>query len=118
MNIVNKVKICKLVAQAILADGQITDAEREFLAKLMQSYGLSAAQQKEVMARNIDEDPKVIADLIVDVEAKSELLVELAMAVTVDGEISPSEMALLTRVAESIDITGAELGLLLNAAIS
>ena len=118
MNVVEKVEICKLVAHAILVDARITDAEREFLAKLMQRYGLTAAQQKEVLARNIDEDPKKIADLIVDTEAKNALLAELAMAVTVDGEISSSEMALLTRVAEVIEVTSAELELLLNAAIS
>ncbi len=41
MDIVDKVEICKVVAQAILVDARITDAEREFLNKLMARYGLS-----------------------------------------------------------------------------
>ena len=45
----DKVQICKVVAQAILADGQLTDSERDFLETLMTTYGLSDDEKSDVM---------------------------------------------------------------------
>lgn len=118
MELKDKIQICKIVAQAILADTHITDSERELLEKLMDRYGLDAEQKKDVLARNLDDDASVFAADISSLESKSELLVELAMAVAVDGEIAPQERVLLERVAEVLDISKAELDLIMGAAIS
>jgi uncharacterized tellurite resistance protein B-like protein len=118
MDKIDKVEICKLVAQAILADGKITDTERDFLAKLMNRYGLSDLQQKEVVSINIGQDPSDGVKMLASNEARNELLVELALAVAVDGEISASERRLLNRVAETLDVSEADLELMLKAAIA
>jgi uncharacterized tellurite resistance protein B-like protein len=115
---IDKFEICKLVAQAILADAQITDSERDFLTKLMDRYELNEQERQEMVSRDIGEDPSDIVKMLASDEARNELLVELALAVAVDGEISSSERALLNRIAEIMDITQADLDIMLKAAIA
>lgn len=118
MDIKDRVQICKVVAQAILVDAQITDSERELLETLMNKYELSEDQKREVLARNIGDDPVAMVREINGVEPINELIVELALAVAVDGEVSSSEMALMAKIAQIFDITPAELDLMLKAALS
>jgi len=112
-----KIQICKVVAQAILADGQLTDAEHEFLNRLMDRYGLDGDQRNQVMARNIEDDPAALAEGISSFETKNELLVELAMAVAADGRLAPAERGLLSSVAAAIGVEEAEVDLLVTTAL-
>ncbi|HUT76600.1 MAG TPA: TerB family tellurite resistance protein [Polyangia bacterium] len=112
-----RVQICKVVAQAILADGQLTDAERELLTKLMDRYELDGEQRKEVLARNIGDDAAMLAEGISGFETKNELLVELAMAVAADGRLSPAERQLVSSVAAAIGVEAAEVDMLVTTAL-
>jgi tellurite resistance protein len=114
----DKVLICKIVAQAILADTRITDEESDFLGKLMDRYDLDETTRKEVLARDIGEDPAVAINALRSDDAKNELIVELALAVAVDGEISSSERKLLSRVADTLGMSETDLDLMLKAAIA
>ena len=114
----NKMEICKIVAQAILSDTRITDSEREFLTKLMDRYELNTAQREEILARNIGDDITDLLENLSDDDARNELLVELALAVAADGEISSSERTLLGRVAEVLSISDDDLNLMIKAAIA
>ena len=114
----NKVEICKIVAQAVLSDARITDSERDFLGKLMDRYELSPAVRNEILSRNIGEDLTELLESFEDEDARNELLVELALAVAVDGEISASERSLLGRVAEVLKVSDDDLALMLEAAIA
>ena len=118
MDINDKVQICKVVAQAILADGQLTDAEHEFLTKLMDKYELDGDQRKDVMARNIDDDPASLAEGVTEFNTKNELLVELAMAVAADGELQKTERDLLESVAGALDVPKVELDMLVQTALT
>jgi uncharacterized tellurite resistance protein B-like protein len=118
MEIDDKLQICKVVAQAILSDGQITDSEHAFIQKLMEKYALSPEQKKEVLARNIDDDVGSMAAEVSVFDSQNELLTELALAVVVDGKIAPAEKDLLKRVAAAMNLAEADLDLLINAAIS
>jgi uncharacterized tellurite resistance protein B-like protein len=118
MEIDDKLQICKVVAQAILSDGQITDSEHAFIQKLMEKYALSPEQKKEVLARNIDDDVGSMAAEVSVFDSQNELLTELALAVVVDGKIAPAEKDLLKRVAAAMNMAEADLDLLINAAIS
>lgn len=118
MDLKDRIQICKIVAQAILVDVQITDAERDLLYKLMDKYNLDDEQRKEVIARNIGDDPGQMAAEIVDSESKNELMVELALAVATDGEISSSERVLLEKVAAALKIEKDDLEMMLKAAIA
>ncbi len=118
MDVTNKIEICKIVASAILADAQITDEEREFINKLMDSYELGPADREQILARNIGEDLETGVQKLRADGSHNELLVELALAVAVDGEISSSERKLLNRVADLLEVTQDDLDLMLKAAIS
>jgi uncharacterized tellurite resistance protein B-like protein len=118
MDAANKIEICKIVASAILADARITDEEHDFLGKLMDRYGLGEEERKAIFSRNLGED---LGDSVARLRAEgvqNELLVELALAVAVDGDISPSERRLLSRVAHLLDVTDKDLELMLEAAIA
>lgn len=114
----DKIRICKVVAQAILADFQLTDTEHEFLHKLMDRYGLDESQRKEVMARNVDDDSAALAAGIAGFDNKNELLVELAMAVAADGKLAPAERDLLAEVAAAVGVEKAELDMLVATALN
>ena len=117
MELKEKIKICKIVAGAILADGQVTDAEHEFINTLMKKYNLTSEEQKEVLARNLDDDPAEIVKGIDSFESKNELIVELVMAVAADNELAPSERALINKVADSIGVSMADMDILIKTAL-
>ena len=101
MDIQDKMGICKVVAHAILVDGQLTDEERALLDRLMDRYGLDEAQKSEARNRNINDDPlKLAAE--VSAARHEELLKEIANAICVDGEAVGAEKNLLSSVARSI----------------
>lgn len=114
----DKVKICTVVAQAILADGQLTDSEHQYLSELMDKYELDAEQRRAVMARNLGDDPADLAAGIEDFEAKNELITELAMAVAADGQLAKTERQLLETVGETIGISQTEIDMLVKTALS
>ena len=113
----DQVQICKVVAQAILADGRLNDEERALLNELMDRYGLDDAERRDVMARNIDDDPAALAAGIEALETKNALLVELAMAVAADGALSPAEKDLITSVAEVLGVPQDEVDGLIKTAL-
>ena len=118
MDMKNKVEICKIVTQAILSDARITDSEHEFLTKLMDRYEIDETTRKEILSQNIGDDLAELLKGLAEDEARNALLVELALAVAVDGEISSSERAILGRVAEVLRVSDDDLKLMLDAAIS
>jgi len=110
-----KVQICKLAAQVILSDGQVTDTEHDFLDRIMKRYGLSDQERREVTRRNIDDDPAEMAKEIKGFEARSELLQEIAEAVLIDGTLSPTERDALARIGTAIGSNAEEIDSILMA---
>jgi uncharacterized tellurite resistance protein B-like protein len=110
----DKVQICKVIAQAIMADAQITDDERAFLDKLMDQYGLDEGQRRDVMNRNMDDDPAAMASEITGLESKDALLGELLSAIAADGKVAPQERNLLEKVAGAIGMTKEEVDMVLE----
>ena len=100
----DKLAICRVVAQAILADGALTDAEHHMLDRLMDSYGLTEEQRRDVTRRNVDDDPVELVAGVAE-EAKQELITELARAVTADGEVAPAENRTIKAVAAALGIS-------------
>lgn len=117
MEIRDKVQICEVVAQAILADGQITDSEREFMNTLMQKYQLNDEQQKQVMNRNIDDDPAQMVQGITSFNTKNQLIVELVMAIAADDKLSKTEQTLLNTVANAIGVNISDTDMLVKNAL-
>ena len=117
MEISEKIKICEVVAQAILADGQITDEEKEFIDALMDKYELGDAQRKAVMQRNIDDDPAKLVEGITAFSSKNELIVELVLAVASDNVLTKTETQLLNTVAGAIGVDEADMEMLVKNAL-
>jgi uncharacterized tellurite resistance protein B-like protein len=109
MELKDKIGTCKVVAQAILSDAEVTDTERAVLQKLMDRYGLDKDQRREVLRRNVDDDPAAMVQGISDPEAKKEMLTELTRAIAADGKLSEAEERLLGRVGEAVGLSEAEM---------
>ena len=84
----------------------------------MDSYALGEAERKAILSRNLGDSLEKSVQKIKDDGSENELLVELALAVAVDGEISSSEKRLMNRVAALLDVSEADLELMLEAAIA
>ncbi|MBN2342000.1 MAG: TerB family tellurite resistance protein [Deltaproteobacteria bacterium] len=117
MEIREKIQICEVVAQAILADGQITDSEKNFMNSLMDKYELTDDQKKQVMARNIGDDPAQMVKGISGFESTNQLIVELVMAVAADDKLTKTEQNLLNTVAEAIGVDQSDMDMLVKNAL-
>jgi uncharacterized tellurite resistance protein B-like protein len=117
MDVQDRIRVCKVVAQAILADAQVTDRERKFLENLMDRYELDKAQRKEVRARNLGDDAGDLAKGITDPAVKKELLVELVRAVATDGEVADTERNVVNRVASVLGYAEKDLDPILEEAL-
>jgi hypothetical protein len=118
MDIKDKIEICKVVAQAILIDGTLTDTERDALERLMDRYGLDAEQRKDVKRRNIEDDPVQMIEGMEAVESKNELIVELVVALAADGALAKAERGLLDGVARALALGSDDVEPLIKAALA
>lgn len=113
----DRIRICKVVAQVILSDAEVTDEERALLERLMDRYGLEKAERKDVLARNLGDDPAAMVEGLSDPEAKAALLREVAAAVAVDGQFAAAEEGLLGRLGAALGVSAAELEELVGEAV-
>ncbi len=114
MELNDRIQICKVIAQAVMADIHITDAEREFLDKLMDRYELDDAQRKDVLNRNFDDSVTEMASQIDSLDSQNELLTELLDAIAVDGEVAPSEKKLVRKVGLAMGMGEEEIDLMIE----
>lgn len=101
----DKLQICRLVMMAITADSKIVDAEFDLLDRLMEHYGLTPEQQREILRRNFNFNPRQITHEIVDPKARDEAISALALAVAVDGEVLESEYTLVCSVGRALGLS-------------
>ncbi len=94
----------QLVAQLVLIDGSVTDAERNFLGSLMTRLGLSDEQQREVINQvNVDDEVESRVRQL-SPNARISLLMELEDAAKIDEVILASERDLIARVRSALDL--------------
>lgn len=89
---------CEIVAQLVIADAAVTDAERAFLDRLMERFGFDSDDRAAVfgavdIGQPIDDRLAKLSD-----EAKIELLDELEAAAAVDGEVGRGEQEIIEEV--------------------
>jgi len=94
---------CLLVSKVLVADGMMSDSERDFLTGMMTKLGLTDAERQSVIdLENWDEAEPIIAKLSEDEKRGIvELLVDAASA---DGRLSPHELAAVKRVSEALKL--------------
>src|SRR3982751_6359347 len=82
-----KVAKCLLVAKVLVADGIMTDEERDFLESMIASEGLSADERRRVIELDgFDDAERVIARL--PAEQRRALIERLVDAASADGRLS------------------------------
>ncbi|PKN46586.1 MAG: hypothetical protein CVU59_05650 [Deltaproteobacteria bacterium HGW-Deltaproteobacteria-17] len=100
----DQIQVCKLVAQAIFIDGQLTDNEMQMFDRLLTHFEITPAEKKIIVARNLDDDVRAMAQAIQGEDGKTEALVQLAQAITADGHTTGSERDILHRCADAMGI--------------
>jgi hypothetical protein len=94
---------CKLVAQLLIIDGQLTDDERTFLFGLMERLELDEDEKGHVIdSVNVD-DP--VEDILgrVDSAMRATVLEDLGAAALADGELGVAEQRIIDRVSAAIE---------------
>lgn len=93
---------CQIVAQLLIADAAVTDAEREFLERLMNRFGFEPAQ-KQAVFNGVDIGQPIDDKLArLDPASRAQLLAELEAAAAVDGEIDESELEIIDDVRRAL----------------
>ncbi|MCA9691661.1 MAG: TerB family tellurite resistance protein [Nannocystaceae bacterium] len=95
---------CQVLAQLLIIDGAVTDAEHQFLQDAMDRLGLDAAARQDVYNHVNVDDPIEQKIAALDPEARRQLTEELERAVIVDGEVSPGERDILDRIRAALEL--------------
>ncbi|MBS1118989.1 MAG: hypothetical protein H6Q90_1217 [Deltaproteobacteria bacterium] len=98
-----KVAKCLVVSKVLIADGIITDEEREFLATVMQTFGLTEDERRSVIdLEGLDEADAIVRGL--PIEDRRQLLETLVDASSADGRLSAHELAAIKRVSAALGV--------------
>ena len=94
---------CLLVSKVLVADGMMSDAEKEFLANMMTKLGLTDDERRRVIDLEGWDEAEPIVNGLAEEERRSivELLVDAASA---DGRLSPHELATVKRVSAALKL--------------
>ncbi len=94
---------CLLVSKVLVADGMMSDDERDFLSGLMTKLDLSDAEKKQVIElEGWDEAEPIVNGLSED--ERREILDLLVDAASADGRLSPHELATVKRVSAALKL--------------
>lgn len=100
----DRVAKCLLVSKVLVADGIMTENEREFLKAAMTRLGLTPEEQRQVVElEGWDEAEAICAALTTD--AKRELLETVIDAASADGKLSPLEMQAVKRITAALGLS-------------
>lgn len=94
---------CLVVSKVLVADGIMTDDEREFLANLMQTLELGDDERRRVIElEGLDEADAIVRALPIDERrAVVALLVDASSA---DGTLSPHELETLKQLTVALGL--------------
>ena len=94
---------CLLIAKVLVADGIMAEPERAFLARSMESLGLTDEEQRQVrLLDGFDEAEQIVATrTTADKQALVDRLLEAAL---VDGKLSPHETATIARLTKTLGL--------------
>jgi uncharacterized tellurite resistance protein B-like protein len=92
-----RVAHCLLISKVLVADGIMTENEREFLDHWMRKMGLTDAERKQVIdLEGWDDAEPVIAKMSED--DKRAMIDTLVSAASADGRLSPLEVAAVKKI--------------------
>lgn len=94
---------CLVVSKVLVADGMMADGEREFLANLMQTLGLSEEERHRVVElEGLDAADAVVRALPED--ERRELVATLIDASSADGKLSVHELDTVKRLTAALGL--------------
>ncbi len=102
MDVEEQHKVCQLIEAMISADGVIADAEREYLRKIVERFGLPEREQGPMSENDFGRTTSTLRSLPTDV--RSRVMALLVEAAVIDGNVDPQERALLLASAATLGI--------------
>jgi tellurite resistance protein len=94
---------CLVVSKVLVADGIMTDDERGFLAEMMRRLELTPDEQQRIIdLEGFDEADRIVGAL--SIEERREIVALLVDAASVDGKLSPHELAAVKRVTAALGL--------------
>lgn len=94
---------CLLVSKVLVADGMMSDDEREFLGGMMTKLGLTDDEKKRVIdLEGWDDAEPIVKGLSTD--EKQDIIALLVDAASADGRLSPHELAAVKRVSKALGL--------------
>ena|SRR5882724_4064582 len=94
---------CLLVSKVLVADGMMTDEEREFLDGLMRELKLSDDERKQVIELEGWDDAEPVVQAL-SLDDKLELVAKLVDAAAADGHLSPHELDAVKKVSAALGV--------------
>lgn len=102
MDVEERHKVCQLIEAVIAADGIVADAEREYLRRIVERFGLPERELGSGVPSDVGRSMHTLRNLAPDVQTRvMALLVEAAV---IDGHVDPEERALLLASAATLGI--------------
>ena len=100
MDLEDRYTICELIEAVIDADGVVADAERDYLRKIIQRFDLPPRPSKR------PGDVGLVTQRLraLPAEVKPRVLALLVEAAVIDGQVDPSERAMLLASAATLGI--------------
>jgi uncharacterized tellurite resistance protein B-like protein len=94
---------CLLVSKVLVADGMMTDEEREFLDGAMKTLGLTDDERRRVIElEGWDEAEPIVKGLSAD--ERRDIVEMLVDAASADGHLSGHELATVKRVTAALGL--------------
>ena len=94
---------CLVISKVLIADGMMTDEEREFLASMMEDLGLSPDERDQVInLKGIDQAETIVAALTP--EERRQIVEQLVDAASADGHLSPHELKMVNRISKALGV--------------
>ena len=94
---------CLVVSKVLIADGMMSDGEREFLDGMMESLGLTDAEKRTVYDLDgIDQAAATVKGL--PKEERQDIVSSLVDAAAADGKLSPLELDVVKRVTKTLGV--------------
>jgi uncharacterized tellurite resistance protein B-like protein len=94
---------CLLVSKVLVADGMMSDDERQFLGNMMTKLGLTDAEKTSVVELENWDDAEPIVNKLSE-EERQELVEMLVDAASADGRLSAHELATVKRVSAALGL--------------
>jgi uncharacterized tellurite resistance protein B-like protein len=94
---------CLLVSKVLVADGMMSDSEKEFLANMMTKLGLTDDERRRVIDLEGWDEAEPIIDKLSEDE-KRNIVALLVDAASADGRLSPHELATVKRVSKALNL--------------